>query len=92
MTWVLLPPFLASPLLGVICLKYRPTLPNASTYTEHTQSNLSSTEARSALTAAWGCDMARAPTPTWHMGRAPISHGADVIYEEITAGQQLQVR
>lgn len=95
MTWGFLPPSLASPLLGPICLKYRSTLPNASTYTEiepHTETDFSGTEAHSALTTARGCDTATVHTPTWHTGRAPTSHGADVIYEELTAGQRLQVR
>lgn len=91
MTWVFLPPFLASPLLGVICFKYRPILPNASTYTgmePHKQTDFRGTEARSALTAASRC----IGTPTWHGERAPMSHGTDVIYEEITVGQRLQVQ
>lgn len=65
MTWVFLPPFLVSPLLRAIWFKYRPTLPNASTYTKmepHTQTNFRGTEAWSALTIAQGGDKARVCT------------------------------
>lgn len=57
----------------------------------HIQADFRGTQECSALTTAQRCDIAREHNPTWHVGKAAVSHCTDVIYEEQTVGQRLQV-
>lgn len=58
----------------------------------HMQADRRGTEECSAPSTAQRCNTARVHNPTQDMGKAAVSHCTNVIDEELTVGQRLQVQ